>query len=328
MTVPFQPLPLFGTGHRQTILGHLMRKWQRDLPAVLRRIPLEDGSQLHAYDSIPTGWQATQPAVIIIHGLGGCHTSGSVLGLGWKAYRQGWRVIRLNLRGSGASLPDNKLPYHAGCSVDIAQTLQAVTSWAPEATLHLVGLSLGGNIVLKFAGEYSQASFPALRHVVAVSPPVDLERSSRMLAERHNAMYETRFVQELVAAAEQRARVHGETLKPFPAKLKLREFDDMYTAHRVGYRDVTDYYARASSHQFLHRVDIPTHILSAEDDPMIDPVPIRDAARSATVTIHLTRTGGHLGYVSRPGRNGWFWMEQYVMQQLQRRDRASMQQGK
>lgn len=317
MNDPFKPLPLFGTGHRQTILGHLLRKWQRDMPAQFRRIALVDGGQLHAYDTIPPGWTEAEPLLLIVHGLGGSHLSGSVLRLAWEAHRQGIRVVRLNLRGSGESLPENKLPYHAGCSGDIRQTVEAVSSWAPQASIFLVGLSLGGNIVLKFAGEHQQSAFPQLRKIIAVSPPVDLERSSRMLADRKNAIYEKRFVQELVEAAQLRAKLHGERLAPFPQGLKLRQFDDLYTAPRVGYRDVADYYARASSQQFLHRVDIATHILSAEDDPMIDPVPIREAPRSDAVTIQLTKSGGHLGYVSRPKQGGWFWLERYVMQCLQ-----------
>src|SRR4051794_31285671 len=101
MNDDFKPLPLFRTGHRQTILGYLLRKWQKAMPAKLHRVAMPDGDTLHLYDASPVGWKETGPVVMIVHGLGGCHTSGSVLQLAWKCYRQGMRVVRVNMRGSG-----------------------------------------------------------------------------------------------------------------------------------------------------------------------------------------------------------------------------------
>jgi predicted alpha/beta-fold hydrolase len=312
----FQPMPLIRSGHHQTIAGYYVRQWQRALPGTQHKVPLPDGDALHVYETIPDTWKAEDPIVLIIHGLGGSHTSGSVTRLGWECLRAGLAILRINLRGSGDSLADNRLPYHAGCSPDILQVLNWLTHRHPGSPFYLVGFSLGGNIALKLAGETPQEDCLPLRHIVAVSPPAHLERSASMLAEPRNALYEKRFVAELKTLAEQRARQHGETPPTFPKKLKLREFDDLYTAPRVGYRDVADYYARASSLPFLHQVEIPTHILSAEDDPMIDPATIREAIRSPSVSIHLTPHGGHLGFLSTPRHGGWCWMEKYIVRML------------
>jgi predicted alpha/beta-fold hydrolase len=316
MSSLFTPLPLLRSGHAQTVVGYYVRKWQRNMPGTLHRIPLPDGDSLHVYETLPSGWKPGQPLVLIIHGLGGSHTSGSVLRLGWEAMKAGMGVVRINLRGSGDSLADNKKPYHAGCSPDIQQVLTWASFQYPASPLYLVGFSLGGNIVLKVACETSQEQFPQLQQIVAVSPPVHLERCAGMLGEPRNAMYEKRFVTELSAMARDRAKLHGETIPTFSPMLKLREFDDVYTAPRVGYRDVADYYHRASTHEDLHRIEIPTHILSAEDDPMIDPVPIRQASRSDAVSVHLTPHGGHLGFLCRPRHGGWCWMERYVLRLL------------
>lgn len=312
----FRPLPLFRSGHRQTILGYLLRKWQRGMPAELRKVPLPDGDVLHVYDAVPPEWKQHGPVVIIVHGLGGCHSSGSVLRLAWECYRHQMRVIRVNMRGSGESLPENRMPYHAGCSQDIRVVLDAVTAWAEKSPLWLIGLSLGGNVVLKLAGETRQAEVPALHKIVAVSPPVDLARCSDMLGQKHNAIYERRFVQELSDMAQQRAKMHGEKPPQFPTGLTLRQFDDIYTSRRIGYANVDEYYDRASSKHVLHAIDIPTHILSAEDDPMIDPVPIRESMRSEAVTIQMPQYGGHLGFISLPGKQGWYWLERQVIDQL------------
>jgi uncharacterized protein len=314
----FTPLLFFRSGHRQTILGYVLRKLQTRLPAKLHRLPLPDGDVLHLYDSQPANWQPTHTIALIVHGLGGCHDSGSVLQLARVCLRRGMRVIRINLRGSGESLAENRKPYHAGCSADITEVLKLVQHWAPKAPLYLMGLSLGGNIVLKLAAESKQAQYPLLQKVIAVSPPVDLERCSSLLGMPHNALYEKRFVKELSDLARLRALLHADPAPVLPSVMKLREFDDLYTAPRVGYGTVANYYAQASSAPMLHRIEIPTHILSAEDDPMIDPEPIRQATRSAAVTIHLTKHGGHLGYVSRLRQGTWCWLEQYVVRQLER----------
>lgn len=312
----FKPLPLFRSGHRQTILGYLLRKWQKAMPARMHQVPLTDGDVLEIHDAIPSDWKEGQPLVLIVHGLGGCHTSGSVLRLAWECYRQRWRVVRINMRGSGGSMPANRKPYHAGCSDDIHAVLELVATWSPQSPLGLVGLSLGGNVVLKLAGEIRQEAFPNLKRIVSVSPPVDLEKSSQLLAQPRNAIYEKRFVTELTEMARERARLHGQTLPAFPEGLKLREFDDIYTAPRSGYVNVEDYYHRASSRHVLSAIDIPTHILSAVDDPMIDAASIEAAERSPMVSVQLTQFGGHLGYISSPGRAGWYWMEKAVVKQF------------
>lgn len=315
----FKPLPLFRSGHQQTILGYFMRRWQRAMPGELHRLPLPDGDTLHLYDASPPGWLEAGPVVMIVHGLGGSHTSGSVLRLAWECYRQGMRVVRVNMRGCGEGLAEAKKPYHAGCSDDIRLAVQLVTQLTPGSPLWLIGLSLGGNVVLKLAGELRQAEVPLLQKIVAVSPPVDLARCSDMLGQPHNAIYERRFVQELTDMANQRAKLHGETPPVFPKTMTLRQFDDLYTARRIGYTSGDEYYDKASSKHGLHAIDIPTHILSAEDDPMIDPVPIRDSKRSEAVTIQMPKYGGHLGFISSPGKQGWYWLERQVSQQLSNR---------
>lgn len=312
----FRPMPLFRSGHRQTILGYFVRKWQRTMPAEERRVLLPDGDTLDIYDSVPPGWKEGGPISIIVHGLGGCHRSGSVLRLAWECYRQQMRVVRMNMRGSGDSMPRARKPYHAGCSEDVKQTVEEVIRWSPKSPLGLVGLSLGGNAVVKMSGETRQESLPTLRQIIAVSPPVDLERCSQMLSEPRNQLYEKRFVQELTLMALQRAKLHQQPAPMFPQAMSLRQFDDLYTASRVGYANVGDYYHRASSKHVLHQVEIPTHIISAEDDPMIDPVPIRETVRSAAVTVQLTRHGGHLGYVSAPG--GGAWLEKQIVERLKK----------
>jgi predicted alpha/beta-fold hydrolase len=311
-------IPLFGfrSGHRQTILGHFARKWLPRPVGALRRVALADGDVLHTYDTVPDAWKPNAPVVLIVHGLGGSHVSGSVIRLTWECLHQHWRVLRINLRGCGGSMPDTRKPYHAGCSADILAVVRAAHEWYPHAPLLLVGISLGGNIVLKLAGEVTPADVPALGKILAVAPPVDLQHCSNLLELPHNAMYQRTFVTELTRLARLRAREHGETLHAFPKKMKLSEFDHEYTAPRVGYASVTEYYARASSLPLLGAIRVPTHILAAADDPFVAAEPLLQAKPSSAVRLQVTQHGGHLGYVARPRRGGWCWLEREVVRHL------------
>jgi predicted alpha/beta-fold hydrolase len=307
----FIPHPLFRSGHHQTIVGYLLRNWQRDPGGILRKVPLSDGDALHVYDTVPPLWQPGGPVAVIVHGLGGSHLSGSVLRLTWELLPRQVRILRVNLRGCGTSMADCRHPYHAGCSADISQALTQAQKWFPGSPLWLIGISLGGNIVLKVAAETLAADFPALQRIVAIAPPVDLHRCTRLLQLPENRRYETRFVRELHQLAQARARQHGQPMPSFPPKLKLSEFDDQYTAPRCGFLSGADYYARASSGPLLPAITIPTDIITATDDPFIDCKPLRGNLPES-IRVHLTENGGHLGYISRPRHGGWCWLERFV----------------
>jgi len=312
----FLPLIGFRSGHRQTILGHFARLWQPKPDGTLRRVPLPDGDALHVYDTLPTDWELGGPVVVLVHGLGGSHMSGSVLRLAWEGLRHGVRVLRVNLRGCGGSMADAKRPYHAGCSADILEVLRHAAMWYPGSPLWLVGLSLGGNVVLKLAGEITPTEVPALEKVLAVAPPVDLQHCSNLLDQPHNALYERKFVKELTLLARQRAGCHGEALPPFRRGLKLREFDHEYTAPRVGYASAAEYYAKASSLPLLGAIRVSTHILAAADDPFVDAGPLQQATLPRVVRLQITTHGGHLGYVTRPRHGGWCWLEREAVRRL------------
>ncbi len=294
-----------------------MRKWQKEPAGDRRIVRLPDGDALHTYDSAPREWRDQQPVALIVHGLGGSHRSGSVLRLTWELLQKQIRVVRINLRGCGDSMADSRLPYHAGCSADIREVLQLATIWFPQSRLWLVGISLGGNIVLKLAGE-GTSQFPFLEKVMAIAPPVDLQHCCDLLKEKQNARYERLFVNELQTLARLRAGRFGESLPVYASSMRLSEFDDQYTAPRCGFADAGDYYRKASSLPLLGAIRIPTHILTAEDDPFVDARLVKQAQLAEHIQLHLTRYGGHLGYISRPGKGGWCWLERFVVDQLLR----------
>jgi predicted alpha/beta-fold hydrolase len=229
--------------------------------------------------------------------------------LGW-----GWRVVRVDLRGSGRGISLARKPYHAGCSDDIRAVLAALRQQAPASPLVLVGYSLGGNIVLKLAGEARDHPVPGLAAVAAINPPIDLVGASAELA-RHR-LYEQHLVRGLMALARQRARHFPGHRQRFPRRLSLFQFDDLYTAPRVGFAGALDYYTRASALPWIQHIQAPTLILTSRDDPLVPVTPFLDLAAPPGVEVRIASGGGHLGFLGWDGIGGVRWVDRRILDWL------------
>jgi predicted alpha/beta-fold hydrolase len=302
----FQPIRGLQNAHVQTVLGVVLRGSAFPHRAVRRLVTLPDGDRLVLHDTRPRNWGSTDPIVLLLHGIGGSHRSGPVVRLARMLYRRGVRVVRLDLRGAGAGLPLARRTYHAGCSADVRAALEAIHRLEPDAPICLSGISLGGNVALKLAGE--AAAPPGLSRVAVVAPPVDLAACLNRISHRKNRFYDRYFVGGLLAEARRRERLFPELrLPPLPRPMTLRLFDELLTAPRGGFRDAADYYAQSSSGPFVTNIGVPTLILAARDDPFVDPEPIERLARPPCVGIQMTDHGGHVGYL---GGAQLYWGEQ------------------
>jgi predicted alpha/beta-fold hydrolase len=308
----FRPLPLMGNPHVQTLLAHVIRG--PDLAATqVHRIELADGDHLVLHDTIPGSWRPGQRIALLIHGLGGSHRSGCVQRQALPLLRRGWRVVRLDLRGCGQGLPLARRPYHAGCSDDLRAAAAAMHRGSPGSPLVLIGFSLGGNIVLKLAGEAKTLPVPGLECVVAVSPPIDLERCAGMIAQPRNRFYELHFLRELVRLARRRQYLFPDLPSVrFPRRMSLRIYDELYIAPRCGFADALEYYRRSASLPFIAHITLPTLILTARDDPFVAVEPFETLNRPAPVEVRLLDQGGHLGFLGWDGAGGIRWAEQRI----------------
>ena len=171
--------------------------------------------------------------------------------------------------------------------------------------LTLFGVSLSGNIVLKYLGESPESVPSQIVQAIAVNPPIDLAASVRTLDGRINRMYDRHFVGALTRHLAERLRMRPDS--PMPAEPKqprcLYEFDDWYTAPLSGFPDADTYYAKCSAAQFVPRIGTPTTIITSRDDPMVpvemfspDRIRYPDAVRLA-----IANGGGHVGYIARAG---------------------------
>jgi predicted alpha/beta-fold hydrolase len=243
---------------------------------------------------------AEQPVAILLHGLGGCHQSTYMQRCSVKLRAQGVRVFRMDLRGCGAGISLARHPIHAGRSEDAAAALDYVAKLCPGSPIHLVGFSMGANIVLKLAGELANDAPPHLASVMAVSPPIDLIECSKNMQRGWNRLYDRRFVRNLVRYIERRSTVRPDAhaLPLVPRPKRLIDFDAMFTAPLSGFADTDDYYTQASSGRLLPRISVPTLIVTAASDPIVPVGPFEHASYSPTTQLVITPCGGHLGYVA------------------------------
>ncbi len=313
----FSPLPLLGNPHVQTILGTLLPASSR-IPLTRRRlIALADGDAIVVHETPPREWNAASPIALLVHGLGGSHQSAYMIRMTSRLRDLGWRTFRMDLRGAGLGVRLARRIYTAACSDDVAQTIDAISHAYPGSPIALVGFSLGGNIVLKHAGEAGSKVHPRLLGVVSLAPPIDLVRCSELIAKL--PFYDRWYVRHLVQLVTEHEKNRPDVAPmQFPAKLTLQQFDDLYTAPRWGYRNVLDYYQRASAFPHLGNIRVPTLILTARDDPFVAVDPFEEIVPQDHVRVHIARHGGHLGFLGSDGAGGIRWAETQIIDWLQR----------
>lgn len=253
-----------------------------------------------------------RPRLFLLHGLEGTVRSHYVGGLLQVARQRNWAADMLIFRGCGNEL--NRAPrfYHSGETGDAEFAIGRVLDEFPTAPLVLCGVSLGGNVLLKWLGERGDSLPDRIRAAAAISVPFDLERGSRHISRGFSRVYERHFLKTLRRkAAAKLSRFPG--LFDDDALLRARtlyDFDEVVTGPIHGFRGAHDYYVRSSSLRFLSGIRRPTLLVSAMDDPFL-PSEVLDqvsvvARDNPFLTTEFTRRGGHVGFVA-----GSPWRPQY-----------------
>jgi predicted alpha/beta-fold hydrolase len=311
----FRPLPFLGNAHIQTILANIFPRAYKAPRAKQAVIPLPDGDSLVAHDSQPQGWKAGDPDVLLVHGLGGCHQSSYMIRFTRLLVPQGFRVLRMDLRGAGAGAGLARRTYNAACSADVRMVAHWLHAQAPSSPLALVGMSLGGNIVLKLAGEAAEHPVPGLRLVAAVSAPLDIVRCSNLMEKL--PFYNQYYVRSMVRQIHNNRRhfPHLPRLR-FPRAMTLRMLDEIHTAPQGGFASAMDYYQQASSLPLVPRIQVPALLLTARDDPFISSQEYEDLKGLPNLKICIAPRGGHLGFLGWDGQGGIRWSEGQVVQWL------------
>ncbi|MCA9072349.1 MAG: alpha/beta fold hydrolase, partial [Planctomycetaceae bacterium] len=233
-----------------------------------------------------------------------------------KLVNRGVRVFRMDLRGCGEGAGHARLPYHPGRSQDGLWAVRYVADLCPRSPLAFIGFSLGANLGLKMMGEFRDKLPTTLRRSIAINPPIELERSACALERFFTRIYNSRFVKCLMQQVEASTKLirRNDLLARGKRFRKIREFDAYYTSAVWGFNSVSDFYADGSAAPWLKEISIPTLILASQDDPIVPCEVFAQTPRSASVELHLTKTGGHLGFLGRKGSDGdRRWMEWRVV---------------
>ncbi|HEY6390061.1 MAG TPA: alpha/beta fold hydrolase [Bryobacteraceae bacterium] len=306
--------PFFRNPHLLTIAGNY---WQRRLdenrfPVEARLYETEPGVQVLMHSQTPASPRAGE--LILVHGLEGSSAAGYARSFAQAALEAGYAVHRYNMRSCGGTehLSGTTL-YHSGQTSDLLAVIRQLQGPSP---IFLAGFSLGGNVVLKLAGELGESARELIAGVAAVSTPIDLAACVRRLDRRVNFIYSNRFLSRL----KQRVRLK-ERLTPglFPIEKLDRvksvyQFDDLFTAASFRFGSADNYYATQSSNQFLDRIRIPTLLVQAKDDPLI-PFEVYDHpafSRNPWLRLLAVEHGGHLGFVAKGKPR--FWLDQVLVQ--------------
>jgi uncharacterized protein len=312
----FRPLPLLGNPHVQTILGNLLTGVRGSLRGRRRIVELPDGDRIVLHETPPRLETPGMPVALLVHGLGGSHRSTYMQRMTHRLIDVGWRVVRMDMRGAGAGVRLARRLYTAACSDDVRVVVESLVRAYPQSPLAIVGFSLGGNVVLKYAGEFADRMPSAVNAIVGVAPPIDLLRCSDLISQY--PFYDRFYVRHLLQQVAQHERCCPDVPRAiFPREMLLRHFDEVYTAPRWGYADAVDYYKRASAFPFIPAIRVPAYILTSRDDPFVAVEPFEALQPAGCVTLRILDHGGHMGFLGLDGSGGIRWAETQLVAWLQ-----------
>lgn len=295
--------------------------WPRKFPclpaSVRREFEVEPGSRILA----KCHWQAEprlRPTLVLLHGLEGSSESGYMLGAADKAFRAGFNALRVNQRNCGGTASLTPSLYNSGLSGDMRAVVRELISVDGLPEIFLAGSSMGGNIILKMAGEFGAEAPAELKGVVGICPAIDLAACADDLGEFRNVIYSRHFVSSLKRSMRLKAALYPGRypLEGLNGVRTVREFDDVITARFCGFRDAADYYQRASALRVVAEIRVPTLILTAQDDPF---VPFSTFANGGFpvnpwIAVMAPKYGGHCAFISSARGEERFWAEARVVE--------------
>ena len=304
-------------GHLQTIGTLWPRRFPRLPESESRLLPIDEDTRLR----LECNWQPDRrdhPTLVLVHGLEGSSDSQYMIGVADKGWGAGFNSVRVNIRNCGDTEHLTPHLYNAGLSGDLSAVINALIAEDQLTEIHLAGYSMGGNTLLKLAGEWGADTPPQVVSLSAVSPSIDLALCANALNRPSNRFYERRFVRGLRRRMRRkRERFPGiYDTNGLDQVQSVREFDDKFTAPLSGYGNAENYYYKASALRVIDRIALPTLILAAQDDPFIPVESFSDPALTGNpnITVATPAHGGHSGFIQRR-RDGEdsFWAENRVI---------------
>ena len=310
LTLDFQPI--VHNPHVLTILGNY---WPRKIdiahfPPARLEYHIDHSTRIVVYQHSPQ--VASRGDVIFVHGLEGSADAGYIQSFARAALLEGFTVHRMNLRTCGGTEDLCETMYHSGLTSDTRKISEQIRSRSNKP-LFLAGFSLGGNVVLKLAGELGETDL--LSGICAISTPIDLAACVRTLDHPANSIYSRRFLERLRGRVRRKSKLapHLYTESGLDDVKTVWEFDDRFTAPLFGFGTAANYYSTQSAARYLDAIRTPSLVITAKDDPL---VPFRVYSHPAfrtnpALSLIATEFGGHLGFLSR--HKPRFWVDHIAL---------------
>ena len=297
------------------------RNLLRGVPTEARLFTVAPHSRMLGY----CHWQAERqqrPTVLLLHGLEGSSESHYMRGIAAKAWRAGMNVIRLNQRNCGGTEHLSATLYNSGLSDDYRAVIAELAQKDGLERMWMVGYSMGGNLILKMAGEVGE-SLQALKGVIAVCPTIEPAVCVAALEQPRNFLYHLFFVKRVKERLRRKARLFPDSwdTSRLPFIRTIRQFDHHYTAPDGGYESAEEYYERVAARHVLAQIRVPTLIITAQNDPLIPHSCFEIPAISQNPAIILLAPahGGHCGFYQRPRLDeDAYWAENRIIELVKR----------
>jgi predicted alpha/beta-fold hydrolase len=254
----------------------------------------------------PAEPRAGRPLVILVHGITGCETSSHILNAARHLLDRGYRVLRLNLRGCGASRPHCREHYHIGRTADFRRVLAQLPDDLTDNGIVAVGFSMGGAMLLKYLGE--EGSFAPLRAAATICAPLDLAKTCAHMLRPRNWLYHGYILNDVKRETlAEGGALSAEERRIVRTARTLREYDDRFISPRYGFRGAHDYYDLCTPLRYLPEIRVPTMVLAACDDPWIPAEYYRSFNWSDNPSLLsvMAEGGGHLGFHSADSDRPW-----------------------
>jgi len=311
----FKPHPFLTGGHAQTLAAYFWpRRYRLQSDQDEERI-FEIEAQVKVLAHCRWQHNPSQHSTIVVwHGFEGSTASIYMLAMAHKAFRAGFNVVRVNYRNCGGTEHLTPTLYHGGLSSDLRAVINELIQKDGLKSIIPIGFSLGGNMVLKLAGEYGENPPEQVVAICAVSPSADLRASTDFLLRRQNWIYQRDFLRRLKKRIRVKHKLYPKLydLSSLALIRNIRDFDEEFTSISHGFVNADDYYHRSSAVRVIEHIRVPTLIIHSEDDPFIPFKPLQDAAVSSNPYIMLLKAerGGHVAFISAT-KNGEdrFWAE-------------------
>ena len=316
----FVPAKGMANRHLQTLTPVVLGRFKK-MRYIRQEFSLPDGDFVDLdWTSIPDKDNAA-PVLIIFHGLEGSSNSHYTSSLMRATRKIGWYGVVMNFRGCSGRQNRKARLYHSGETEDAGYFINWVRQRYPLAPIFAVGFSLGGNMLLKLAGE--QGDSLALDALVSVSAPVKLDASTRYMVKGLPRLYQSYLLRALKRKVLNKYRLHdyqsiiGLSKHDLTACRDIREFDNMFTSRLHGFEDAQDYYSRCSAFPFIEQIAKPCMIVHANDDPIAPSSVLPDhKSLPDSVQLEVTEYGGHAGFLGGSIIRPRYWIVERILNYL------------